>query len=41
MAENRLSGPGIIEEKMTTLVVPPNMEIRVDRAGNYTTIKEA
>ncbi|KPK88558.1 MAG: hypothetical protein AMJ94_14745 [Deltaproteobacteria bacterium SM23_61] len=41
LAGNRCEGPCIIEEKMTTLVVPPGIAIRVDQTGNYTTIMEA
>jgi N-methylhydantoinase A len=40
LAGNRCEGPCIIEEKMTTLVVPPGIAIRVDHIGNYTTIME-
>ena len=40
LAGNRCEGPCIIEEKMTTLVVPPGIAIRVDQTGNYTTIME-
>lgn len=32
---NTMTGPAIIEEKTTTLVVPPKARIRVDRFGNY------
>ena len=32
---NTLAGPAIIEEKRTTIVVPPEWSIVVDRANNY------
>ena len=32
---NTLEGPAIIEEKTTTVVVPPSAMINVDRWGNY------
>ena len=38
-AENQVMGPCIIEEKMTTIVVPPNLAIKVDIHGNYVRIK--
>lgn len=41
LAGNCLNGPCIIEEKMTTLVVPTGITIKVDQTGNYTTIMEA
>ena len=40
LAGNILEGPCIVEEKMTTLVVPPERRIRVDQHGNYTTFLE-
>ena len=30
-----IQGPGIIEERTTTVVIPPKYEIKVDRHGNY------
>lgn len=39
-AGNVIGGPSIIEERMTTLVVPPGVQVRVDPYGNYTTIME-
>jgi N-methylhydantoinase A len=33
-----VSGPCIIEERMTTLVLPPGETVTVDRDGSYTTI---
>ena len=38
-ANDMVKGPCIIEEKMTTIVVPPNLTIKVDSNGNYMTIK--
>jgi N-methylhydantoinase A len=38
LAGNVVEGPSIVEEKMTTLVIPPNVRIKVDLYGNYTTI---
>jgi N-methylhydantoinase A/oxoprolinase/acetone carboxylase beta subunit/N-methylhydantoinase B/oxoprolinase/acetone carboxylase alpha subunit len=35
-AGNVLQGPCIIEEKLTNLVVPPNVKMSVDRHGTYT-----
>jgi len=40
LAGNFLEGPCIVEERMTTLVVPPAIKVKVDRYGNYTTIME-
>ncbi len=40
LAGNILKGPCIIEEKMTTVVIPPDMKINVDIHGNYTTLKK-
>ena len=40
LAGNIFEGPCIVEEKMTTLVVPPEIKVRVDRYGNYTTIMD-
>lgn len=37
-AGNIIEGPCIIEEKMTTVVILPDMKIKVDTIGNYTTI---
>jgi N-methylhydantoinase A len=36
---NVLDGPCIVEEKMTSIVIPPNFKMRVDEYGNYTTVK--
>ena len=33
-----ISGPCIIEERMTTLVLPPGETVTVDSDGSYTTI---
>jgi N-methylhydantoinase A len=38
LAGNGVEGPSIIEEKMTTLVIPPGVKINVDLYGNYTTL---
>ena len=38
LTDNVVEGPCIIEERMTTLVVPPGLKLRVDAYGNYTTI---
>jgi N-methylhydantoinase A/oxoprolinase/acetone carboxylase beta subunit len=38
LAGNVVEGPSIIEEKMTTLVIPPNVKINVDLYGNYITM---
>ncbi len=40
LAGNILKGPCIIEERMTTVVIPPNVKINVDIYGNYTTLKK-
>ncbi len=40
LAGNILEGPCIVEERMTTLVIPPHKKIRVDPYGNYVTIME-
>lgn len=32
---NIIVGPAIIEERTTTVVIPPEYEVRVDRHGNY------
>ncbi len=40
LAGNILRGPCIIEEKMTTLVVPPRITLKVDLYGNYTTMNK-
>lgn len=37
LAANVLAGPCIIEERMTTLVIPPDVTMKVDAYGNYTT----
>ena len=37
LAGNRLEGPCIVEEKTTTIVVPPGFKIMVDDYGNYVT----
>jgi N-methylhydantoinase A len=37
LAGNCLEGPCIVEEKMTTIVVPPGFSLRVDEGGNYFT----
>ncbi len=37
LAGNVLEGPCIIEERMTTLVIPPALKMRVDEYGNYVT----
>ena len=34
-AGNIITGPAIIEEKLTTVVVPPGARVTVDRYGNY------
>jgi len=38
LAGNRLEGPCIVEEAMTTLVIPPGLAVTVDAYGNYTTL---
>jgi N-methylhydantoinase A len=40
LAGNILRGPCIIEERMTTVVIPPDVKINVDVYGNYTTLKK-
>ncbi len=35
-----LEGPCIVEEKMTTIVIPPQVNMHVDPFGNLTTLKE-
>jgi N-methylhydantoinase A len=35
LAGNILKGPCIVEEKMTTIVIPPGFKMRVDARGNY------
>jgi len=40
LANNILKGPCIIEEKMTTIVVPPKITIKVDTYGDYRTINQ-
>ena len=37
VAGNVLEGPCIVEEKMTTIVIPPGFKMRVDACGNYVT----
>ncbi len=32
---NKLSGPAVIEEPTTTIVVPPNWQVQCDEYGNY------
>jgi N-methylhydantoinase A len=32
---NTITGPAVIEEKTTTLVIPPKARVNVDRYGNY------
>ncbi len=39
-AGDMISGPCIIEERMTTLVLPPGETVTVDPDGSYTTIRE-
>jgi N-methylhydantoinase A len=36
-AGNILEGPCIIEEKLTTIVIPPGVNVKVDETGNYVT----
>jgi N-methylhydantoinase A/oxoprolinase/acetone carboxylase beta subunit len=36
-AGNILEGPCIIEEKLTTIVIPPGVKLKVDEKGNYVT----
>ncbi len=38
LADNVLAGPCIVEERMTTLVIPPDVTMKVDTYGNYTTV---
>jgi N-methylhydantoinase A len=38
LAGNVLAGPCIVEEEMTTLVIPPGFKMRVDAYGNYVTV---
>jgi N-methylhydantoinase A len=40
LEDNFLKGPCIIEEKMTTVVVPPSRTVKVDLYGNYTIINK-
>jgi N-methylhydantoinase A len=40
LADNILKGPCIIEERMTTVVVPPGITMKVDMYGNYTAINK-
>jgi hypothetical protein len=39
-AGNILEGPCIVEERMTTLVIPPSKKTRLDLFGNYMTMME-
>jgi len=34
---NVLKGPCIVEERMTTIVIPPGSQLHVDEYGNYIT----
>jgi len=36
---NVLEGPCIVEERMTTIVVPPQNKLRIDEYGNYITMQ--
>lgn len=36
---NILEGPCIVEERMTTIVVPPRNKLRIDEYGNYITLE--
>ena len=36
-AGNILEGPCIVEERLTTIVIPPGFKVRVDGKGNYVT----
>jgi N-methylhydantoinase A len=36
-AGNILEGPCIVEEKLTTTVIPPGVKVKVDEKGNYVT----
>ena len=36
---NVLDGPCIVDEKMTSIVIPPNFKMCVDEYGNYMTVK--
>lgn len=38
MFGNKLKGPCIVEEKMTTIVIPPGYEMRVGEYGDYITV---
>jgi N-methylhydantoinase A len=40
-AGDTIGGPCIIEERMTTLVLPPGETVTVDPDGSYTTLREA
>lgn len=40
LSGDRIDGPCIVEEKLTTLVVPPHRTIKVDPYGNFTTLRE-
>jgi N-methylhydantoinase A len=35
LAGNRMVGPAIIEERMTTVVIPPGFDCSMDRFGSY------
>jgi N-methylhydantoinase A len=39
-AGDSISGPCIVEERMTTLVLPPGENVTVDSDGSYTTIRK-
>jgi N-methylhydantoinase A len=39
LCENILEGPCIVEEKATTIVVPPRFRMTVDRYGNYVSME--
>jgi len=32
---NKVEGPAIIEEKITTIVIPPDFSVTVTKYGNY------
>ncbi|MCA1834303.1 MAG: hydantoinase/oxoprolinase family protein, partial [Actinobacteria bacterium] len=34
-AGQRMTGPAIIEEPFTTIIVPPGWDVKLDKAGNY------
>lgn len=39
LCENILEGPCIVEEKATTIVIPPVFRMMVDKYGNYVSVK--